>query len=179
MPATMSLLGLYNWDNSILDGLIVPVGVDKKALINNLLRECAELEIIYPQPAALKFFVGEWSRERMPVWNRLEATLHYEYDPISNYDRREEWTDESSGSTSGTSENQTAGYNSAGADVPESKSSASSNANGKNKRIGRAYGNIGVTTTQQMIEQERKIADFDVDHVIINEFKKAFCLLIY
>lgn len=179
MPATMSLLGLYNWDNSILDGLIVPDGIDKTALINNLLRECAELEIIYPQPDALKFFVGEWSRERLPVWEKLEATLKFEYDPISNYDRKEEWTDESNGTSAGTSENKTAGYNSAGADVPESKSSASSNANSKNKRTGRAYGNIGVTTTQKMIEEERRISEFDIDHIIINEFKKTFCLLIY
>lgn len=179
MPATMSLLGLYNYDNSILDGLTVPDGVDKGALINNLLRECAELEILYPQPSALKFFIGEWSKERLPVWTRLEATLHYDYDPISNYDRREEWTDESSGSTEGTSENQTAGYNSAGADVPESKNTASSSASGKNKRVGRAHGNIGVTTTQKMIEAERKVSEFDIDHIIINEFKNTFCLLIY
>lgn len=171
MPATMSLLGLYNWDSTILDGLSVPTGVDKSVLINNLLRECAELEIIYPQPESLKFFVGVWSKERLPVWEKLAATLKFEYDPISNYDRKEEWTDEGSGS----SETLTAGYNSAEADIPEAKSSA----NSKGRRSGRAYGNIGVTTTQQMIEQEREIADFDVDQVIILEFKKTFCLLIY
>lgn len=179
MPATMSLLGLYNWDNTIFDGLTVPDGVDKDALINNLLRECAELEVLYPQPKAMKFFIAEWAKERLPVWNRLESTLHYDYDPISNYDRKEEWTDESNGRSEGTSENQTAGYNSADADVPESKNTASSSASGQIKRTGRAYGNIGVTTTQHMIEQERRISEFDVDHIIINEFKKAFCLLIY
>lgn len=179
MPATMSLLGLYNWDNTILDGLLVPPNVDKDTVINNLLRECAELEVIYPQPEALKFFVTEWSKERISVWTKLESTLHYDYDPISNYDRNEEWTDESSGNTSGTSENQTAGYNSAGADVPESRNTASSSASGKNKRVGHAYGNIGVTTTQKMIMEERKVSEFDIDHIIINEFKKTFCLLIY
>lgn len=179
MPATMSLLGLYNWDNTIFDGMVVPDGVDKTVVINNLLRECAELEVLYPQPAALKFFINEWSKERFPVWKRLESTMHYEYDPISNYDRREEWTDESQGISEGTSENQTAGYNSDNADVPESRNTASSSASGKNKRTGRAYGNIGVTTTQQMIEEERRVSEFDIDHIIINEFKKAFCLLIY
>jgi hypothetical protein len=167
----MSLLGLYNWDNTILDELIVPDGVDRSAVINNLLRECAELEILYPHPEALKFFVNEWSKERLPVWKRLEATLHYEYDPISNYDRKEEWEDQSNGE----SEAMTAGYNSSGSDVPESKSRAS----GKAIRKGRSYGNIGVTTTQQMIEQERRISEFDIYHIIINEFKKTFCLLIY
>lgn len=171
MPATMSLLGLYNWDRTVLDGLVVPADVDRSAVISNLLRECAELEILYPQPEALKFFVREWAKERLPVWEKLAATLRFEYDPISNYDRKEEWTDTSSG----TSEALTAGYNSAGADVPEAKSSANSNG----KRTGRAYGNIGVTTTQQMIEEERRVVDFDMEHVIIQEFKKTFCLLVY
>ena len=179
MPATMSLLGLYNWDSTILDGLVVPPNVDREIVINNLLRECAELEIIYPQPEALKFFVSEWAKERLPIWTKLESTMHYEYDPISNYDRKEEWTDESSGNTAGTSESQTAGYNSVGADVPESKNTASSSASGTIKRVGRAHGNIGVTTTQKMIKQEREISAFDIDHIIINEFKKTFCLLIY
>lgn len=195
MPATMSLLGLYNWDSSILDGLTVPAGVDKSVVINNLLRECAELEILYPQPETLKFFVAEWSKERLPVWNRLAATLKYNYDPISNYDRREEWTDEdeeereeqSSGSSSGESATQTAGFNSSGADVPDGQSESTAESSGetqssasrKGKRVGRAYGNIGVTTTQQMIEQERKISEFDIDHVIIDEFRHTFCLLIY
>lgn len=171
MPATMSLMGLYNWDGTILDGLRVPKGVDKSTLVNNLLRECAELEVVYPQPDAMKFFVREWSAERLPVWNRLARTLTFDYNPISNYDRHEEWDNESSGE----GEADTAGYNSAGADVPEARSSARS----KGKTRGRTYGNIGVTTTQQMIEEERRVSDFDMDHVIIQEFKKTFCLLIY
>lgn len=171
MPATMSLLALYNWDNTILDGLSVPDGIVKSVLINNLLRECAELEVLYPQPDAMKFIIREWSKERLPVWDKLARTLNFEYDPISNYDRREEWDNESSGE----GEADTAGYNSTDADVPEAKSRTSS----RGKTKGRAYGNIGVTTTQQMIEEERRISDFDMDHVIIQEFKKNFCLLVY
>lgn len=46
----------------------------------------------------------------------------------------------------------------------------------KNVRI---RGNIGVTTTQQMIDQERKIIDYDIIDIIVNEYKKKFCILIY
>lgn len=167
MPATMSLLGLYNWDAEILEGLTVPEGVDKAALVNNLLRECSELEILYPQPDALKFFVTEWSKERLPVWTRLQATLTFEYDPISNYDRHEEWNNEANSSA------KTAGYNSDDSNVPDASSE------GESSSTGRAYGNIGVTTTQEMIEQERRVSDFDMIAVIIAEFKKTFCLLVY
>lgn len=41
------------------------------------------------------------------------------------------------------------------------------------------YGNIGVTTTQQMIQQERDIAQFNIIETIIQDFKKQFCIGIY
>ena len=43
----------------------------------------------------------------------------------------------------------------------------------------RHYGNIGVMSTQQMIEQERKVAEFNVISYIIDSFKTRFCLLVY
>lgn len=43
----------------------------------------------------------------------------------------------------------------------------------------RAYGNIGVTTTQQMIEQERKIAEFNLYQYISESFKSHFCVMVY
>lgn len=42
-----------------------------------------------------------------------------------------------------------------------------------------AHGNIGVTTTQQMIEQERRIDLFNLYDIIIEDFKMRFCILIY
>ena len=43
----------------------------------------------------------------------------------------------------------------------------------------RRTGNIGVTTTQQMLEQERQIAEFNMINYIAQSFKQRFCLLIY
>ena len=40
-------------------------------------------------------------------------------------------------------------------------------------------GNIGVTTTQEMIKQEREVSMFDIIDTITQEFKKEFCLLVY
>ena len=42
-----------------------------------------------------------------------------------------------------------------------------------------AHGNIGVTTTQEMIEQERQIDRFNLYDIIIEDFKMRFCILIY
>ena len=40
-------------------------------------------------------------------------------------------------------------------------------------------GNIGVTTTQEMIKREREVSMFDIIDTITQEFKKEFCLLVY
>lgn len=42
-----------------------------------------------------------------------------------------------------------------------------------------ARGNIGVTTTQEMIEQERRIDRFNIYDIIIEDFKMRFCILVY
>ena len=47
------------------------------------------------------------------------------------------------------------------------------------KRSARMWGNVGVTTTQQMIEEERRVSEFNISDYIIESFKLRFCLLIY
>lgn len=50
---------------------------------------------------------------------------------------------------------------------------------GKHKRTGRAHGNIGVTTSQQMIQSERDLVVFNLYDVIAESFIENFCLMIY
>jgi len=40
-------------------------------------------------------------------------------------------------------------------------------------------GNVGTMTSQQMIREEREIANFDIMNIIIDEFKRRFLILIY
>ena len=42
-----------------------------------------------------------------------------------------------------------------------------------------AHGNIGVTTTQQLIREQRNIELFNLYDIIIEDFKMRFCILIY
>lgn len=58
-----------------------------------------------------------------------------------------------------------------------------SNSNSKDTRTEsrtlHTKGNIGVTTTQQMIEQERNISEFNIYDYIVRSFKRRFCLMLY
>ncbi len=42
-----------------------------------------------------------------------------------------------------------------------------------------AHGNIGVTTTQKLIREEREIDRFNVYDIIIESFKMRFCIMVY
>lgn len=43
----------------------------------------------------------------------------------------------------------------------------------------REYGNIGVTSTQELIERSRKLALFNLYDIIISDFIRYFCIMIY
>lgn len=97
--ATMSPLGLYNWDNTVFDLMQIPEALDKDTLVQNLLAETAELEVLYPNPVVFKNLVAVWSAKQIDIWNRLYATTQYEYNPIENYDRHETSSDSGTGRT--------------------------------------------------------------------------------
>lgn len=166
MPGTLSLLGLYQYNEQLFDGMRIPAGVDRETLVQNLLTETAEFEILYPDPEFMANMIAVWSAKELPVWEKLEETLHYDYDPISNYDRNEESTN------TGESLGKVAGYNAT--DLVNS-SGASTDV----KRKARMWGNIGVTTTQQMINEQREVVKFNISDYIIESFIKRFCLLVY
>ena len=90
--ATMSIMGLYNNDDSIFDLMSFPEGFtdnDKQLVQDSILVECAELEILYPAPAVMKTCIGIWSRKEIPYWQRVYNASKLEYNPIENYRRNE------------------------------------------------------------------------------------------
>lgn len=92
--ATLSLIGLYNYDPTVLDGLKLPAALDREVVVDNLLLETEPFELLYPSAKIMRTAIERWSRKELPVWERLQATTEYEYNPIENYDRHAEWSDE-------------------------------------------------------------------------------------
>lgn len=99
--ATLSILGLYNYDPTVFDGLTIPTAADitdeaekveypfvpdKKTLIDYLLMQLAEMELVYTKPEVVKTMIGIWSSVRLPVWKAVYNTLLYKYNPIWNKD---------------------------------------------------------------------------------------------
>lgn len=93
MRAVADLLSFYQYDDTILSELVLPEGVDRTVLINNLLMETSELEIIYPDFDFLKGAIGAWSSKELPVWTELLETTQYDYEPLWNKDYRTSHTE--------------------------------------------------------------------------------------
>lgn len=172
--------------------------VDKNVLVDNLLLQLAELEVIYPDTDVMREAISRWSATRIKEWDKLNLTIYLEWNPLHNYDRTEEWTDGENGSGTSTgnssatgtntSTDSVAGYNSTtlvdnGKTVSTGNSkqdSTSSNSYNKNAtHSGTVKGNIGVTTSDQMVAQFRETVKFNIYDVIIDEFKQRFCLMVY
>lgn len=297
----ITILTMYNIDNTIFDDLMLPEyhfprmieysdlfliegwTLDKETLINNIILECAELDLIYTDPEFLKFAIKNWAAKEYPVWKALYETLFYRYNPIWNKDgtikeserqirnlvieneRSKQNNSVSSSvdseniddtdntaitntgtiSNSGTetgnktesetgnndtvnsvsafdeitdfnnrdksvtdidkqnsenfnnvktdntfkdeTEHNDRSYNrernannntvNTGSESEKNTNTDSGNIDRNNERIER--GNIGVTTTQQMISTERDLVKFNIYDFIIDSFKARFCILLY
>lgn len=93
MLGTVSILGLLNYDHTIFDGMVVPSVIDKTLLVEDIVENCAELELLYPDVPTMKRIIPNWSERRLPVWTRMGEALAAEYNLLHNYDRTETWTD--------------------------------------------------------------------------------------
>ena len=250
----LSVLGLYHFNNDLFNGMRFPsqfTDSQKQTVINNILAECAELEVLYPDYNTMSFMIDAWSSIELPVWQRIYSASLLEYDPIENYNRMEtetlsdvkkethsgkdinsnttnktdthSGTDTSSNSSeisethsgndvdtkdvtaydSGTlytqekntrqnghkidTDNSASGsyvyghkINTAGTDSNELSHGEIIDNTGTTTKTSTIHGNIGVTTSQQMLEQEINIASLlNVSKIIVESFKERFCLLVY
>lgn len=197
--ANLSILGLYNYDKSVMSGFQVPAGMSLEDVRDTILFECAELEVIYHNLDTMRKAITMWTRSRLPMWERIYDTTRLEYNPIENYDRQEEWLDTQDTTLTGkniysgtdTSEDKTVGFNGAadgglGESLRDSSTTTATHDtttnghnSGESSHKGRVHGNIGVTTTQQMIREERQVDAFDMTAYIVEEFKRRFCIMVY
>ena len=262
MRATMDLISAYNYDNTILDLLVIPEALDRATLLDNLLMETAEREIIYSNLGFLKQAIGSWSKKNLPVWEELYKTTQYDYNPIwnkdgtvtetetrdlkgtnyhtDNTDRIDNLTDKNTRDyqdketrdytdteTRDLTDTQTKdlndltqenvyGFNSStaapaskteldqtgtdtmdytGTDTMDHTGTDTVDHTGR-QDIDRTYdekttdtgtvkherieqGNIGLTSTQALIQEQREVVKINLMDIIINDFQKKFCLGVY
>lgn len=166
----LSINGLLGWDDSLFDDMKIPDGVDRDTAVNRITSVCADIPLLYADWGYMRAAIGTWSATRLRGWEKVRDVLNVDYDPIANYDRKEEWTDEADGGSA----LDVAAFN--GDDLVRQNEAESRTSS---KHSGRVSGNIGVTSTQDLIRQEIGVSGYNVYDVIAEDFKTEFCLLVY
>lgn len=210
MQPLISIITAYKFNKHLFDGMVLPgpiikdnkqiaPAIDKEDVIDLIIAECGELNLVWSNPEYLQNLIAKWSKANLYNWERMYLALYEEYDPLTNYDRHEQIKDvRTPDITVATTNQQTDntstsdfsnGYNS-GEQVQTGSSTGDnqSSSNGSNKTSGtdmnehegRLWGNIGVTTSAQMLTGELEVRMKDNIHdIIVSMFRDKFCILVY
>lgn len=222
--AWISIAGLITHYPDVLDNFALPAAADiagpglsdtpwvpvKQDLINYLCWELAELPLVYSDPVSLKIAVEYWSKSQLKTWTELLKTLNYEYNPLWNKDGEVQETRDitfrnasnstdtgtvgTSGSSSGSNENQVTGYDT-NTYSPNERNLTSGSASETETRnlAGHTYhdgeshdrfgrwerGNIGLTTTMQLIREQRDLVQLNFYEFLTLAFKREFCVMVW
>lgn len=235
----LSILGLYQADPTLFDNMDLPEGLDRETVIDAIIQDCMELEAVYTSPYAMKLMIGVWSRREQPTFERIYQAEQAEYNPIENYDRKQNDSreikhsgdDVTIGSLEGTNTgnaSEKSGVTTTGTgqvtennlhkyaafdsgdladQTKDERTGNSSNSQSEQaestqthtdtstentqhtlkhgENVGETFtsyihGNIGVTTSQQMLESELDLAPkINTINYVVNSFKMRFCILVY
>lgn len=198
------------YDDTMLDGMIVPEGIDRDDVIACILEQYGQQALAHPDPEYMRRYVPIWSKRRLGIWSKLLKTTELDYNPIENYDRTEEITEhretgrKTTTTTTATGGDVTEGSSNTEHQVsaenvytyqPDNKDTASDNVSVRRTtdtsgnvgesgtdsftHVNHTHGNIGVTTSQQMIEAERDVVRYSLIEEIAADYRDAFCLSIY
>lgn len=130
------------------------------------------------EKADINVLVSKFLDSKVSVLDKLYATTQLEYDPIENYNMTESGTDSGTSGATASGQNKGTSYNSATPNLIDSNSSNSSAHSSSNHSLTRS-GNIGITTSQQMIMQEREVVEYDFLHYVADLIVEQFTQSLY
>lgn len=176
-------------------------------IIDQILLDHGDAPLAYPDPGIMKYYIGVWSQRMGPLWVRYYNAIMAEYNPLENYDREEDRTvtrDDETGNTrtlntqqaftgTVTTEDSVSAEN-VSVYEPESRTVETPNTqtadtgtvtdagtfDGSEVEHSRVHGNIGVTTSQQMLISELDLVPrLDLIKYISDNYAAEFCLGVY
>ena len=196
---TLSIAGLYKFNEHLFDDMYIPESLDRDTVVASIIMETEGLEALYVDVPFMMDAIKYWSITMRHKWDKLVASMNFEYNPIWNKDgvrTHTETEDKSSerdetvaDSTASTSNNFGAGFNTTSGLTNRERDTVQNSGQVKTdddlkestKRESKdiEQGNIGVTSTQQLIKEEREVADINIYSIIAKDFKHKFCIQVY
>lgn len=181
--ANLSILGLYTWDNTIFDNMVLPAEIDKDILVDNILMDYAELEVLYPDSEFMKSAIGSWSKARLRTWSKMANVLYEDYDPFINIKRDETRTitQERDLQGSGIGENSVSAWN----ETDYTNRNKTDTVNYETGTVTttehfHVEGDSAITDAQDVARKEIELrSENDMYQIIKNDFKRRFLIMVY
>lgn len=197
--AILTIYGIESYmqahNDSLFADVMFPRGIDKETAINECIINSGEFEVIYSDANFLKEAITHWSRAYYSNFEKLYKAFTSDFNPIENYDRYESITDSTvsnhnssanSNNTGNTTENVSAFDsndmipNSSNTDTSNTNASTSSNESITTGHEAHIHGNIGVTTSTQMLTEFTNFyLNKNLYKSIADMFTGEFCIMIY
>ena len=197
--ATLSIAGLYKFNEHLFDDMYIPESLDRDTVVASIIMETEGLEALYVDIPFMMDAIKYWSITMRHKWDKLVASMNFDYNPIWNKDGVRMHTEEENksserdetvaDSTASTSNNFGAGFNTTSGLTNRERDTVQNSGQVKTdddlkestKRESKdvEQGNIGVTSTQQLIKEEREVADINIYSIIAKDFKNKFCIQVY
>ena len=170
------------YDPTVFDGMVFPKDEDDndvctvQEVVDHILMKYGNTPLFCPDPAVLKYYITAWSSRRVGIWQKFYDAINIEYNPLENYDRTEKSTNDF---TPGAIYEQLISADNASTYQPD-KQSKGMGGKDNNEYNSHIHGNIGVTTSQQMLNSELDIIPrLDLIDFIADDWHNEFNLMIY
>lgn len=82
-------------DDDLFSNLLLPSGLSRDTLVENILLRGGEFEVIYSDPVFMQYAIGTWSKKWYRTMDKWLQALAIDYNPLENYDRYESIQDKS------------------------------------------------------------------------------------
>lgn len=175
--ARLNFFDILTLKPNFFDDADIDERLDKDEIKMAILARCGDLLPLYTHSDMFKAFSDSFFKQRKGIISKLIDTTEFEYNPIDNYDRTEEIDRKINGKSNNKNnqENKVAAYDSEEYQNKDKVSADSETIDSNNEVTTiHTHGNIGVTTTQEMIQKERKVALFNVYQWLAIEFEQNF-----
>ena len=98
----VTINGMLQYDPQLFSGLVLPSGLQLQTFVDTVCFSYGDLYLTNADPAWTRAAITLWGQRHKYYLDELYKTLSYEYNPIENYDRYEEYTDTTEGETADT-----------------------------------------------------------------------------
>lgn len=95
MLSKLTLVGIHNYTKgAIWDDVLLPDGIDREILINEILKQSGEFCVLYPDADFLKVQISQFFKKWYHNFERWVAAYNFDYEALFNLDVKSTTTEE-------------------------------------------------------------------------------------